>query len=240
MLILLFTLATFTSIVAALIGFGGGMLLLAVLPFLLPASAIIPLHGVSQLASNSSRFVFGWQHIYWPVLLPFVIGSSIGVAFTSQLLSQVPAALWPVLIGSYMLLSLWGPSFNRLATKAENFYLLGALQSGLALFVGAPGPLSTPLLIKRCANHQQVIVTAALLMTISHLLKIIIFGVHGFDYLDFGWPLAALIAGAILGSWLGTRWRADTDSARAKQLIKGLLSLLALSMLGRGVYQLLA
>ena len=47
-----------TSFMTAAIGVGGGIGLLAVMPQFLPISAVIPLHGLIQLVSNCSRFVF--------------------------------------------------------------------------------------------------------------------------------------------------------------------------------------
>jgi uncharacterized membrane protein YfcA len=44
--ILLTLFATVTSAIAGILGFGGGMLLIAILPSFLPAAVIIPLHGI--------------------------------------------------------------------------------------------------------------------------------------------------------------------------------------------------
>ncbi len=54
-----------TSLVAGVIGFGGGMLLIAILPMFLAPSLIIPVHGVTQLASNSSRMLFSFKDVQW-------------------------------------------------------------------------------------------------------------------------------------------------------------------------------
>ncbi|MDY0191288.1 MAG: hypothetical protein RBR22_11190, partial [Desulfuromonas sp.] len=46
--------ACLTSAMTAALGVGGGVLLLAVMSMLLPAAAIIPLHGLVQLGSNAN------------------------------------------------------------------------------------------------------------------------------------------------------------------------------------------
>jgi hypothetical protein len=51
-----------TSLIAAAIGVGGGLGLLSVMPSFLPVSAIVPLHGATQLVSNASRFLFDRQN----------------------------------------------------------------------------------------------------------------------------------------------------------------------------------
>ena len=42
----------FTSMIAGIFGFGGGMLLIAIMPSFMHPSLVIPIHGVTQLASN--------------------------------------------------------------------------------------------------------------------------------------------------------------------------------------------
>ncbi len=51
-----------TSVIAATVGIGGGLGLLAVMPSFVPISAVVPLHGVTQLASNASRFIADHRH----------------------------------------------------------------------------------------------------------------------------------------------------------------------------------
>ena len=52
-----------TSTCTAIIGMGGGIMLISAMPGLLPAAAIVPVHGAVQLASNSSRVLLGLRHI---------------------------------------------------------------------------------------------------------------------------------------------------------------------------------
>ena len=51
-------LALLTSTIAATLGMGGGVILIAVMPGFVPPAAIIPIHAVTQLASNLSRAAF--------------------------------------------------------------------------------------------------------------------------------------------------------------------------------------
>ncbi len=70
---LLLILAAFgTSVITAIAGVGGGMILIAFMPGLLPASAIIPVHAIVQLFSNGSRALFGWQNIDWGFTTAFI------------------------------------------------------------------------------------------------------------------------------------------------------------------------
>lgn len=231
MLILLFVISCLTSLLAALIGFGGGMLLIALLPLFLPAAAIVPVHGLTQLASNSSRTLFSPQDVLWPLIPGFLLGSLLGVGVFGWFWTQLPVQYLPVFIGLYLLLNLWHPGFQRLMSKYENVIWIGFLQSGLSLFVGATGPLSTSLLVKLSTDQNKVIVTAAMMMSISHLLKVLVFGFIGFAYLDYQWPLLALITGAIAGSFLGAKIRPPEPNPRSIFWIKLGLSALSLHMM---------
>ena len=75
---LLVPIVFFTSCLAAVLGMGGGMLLIACMPGLVPPAAIIPIHAVTQLASNLSRAVFGWRDIDRGIVAPFVLGAAGG------------------------------------------------------------------------------------------------------------------------------------------------------------------
>ena len=72
--------AFFTSTLTAVIGMGGGILLISAMPGLLPAAAIIPVHGAVQLASNGSRVLLGIRHIEWRIFWPFSIGAVLGLS----------------------------------------------------------------------------------------------------------------------------------------------------------------
>lgn len=231
MLALLLLISCLTSLLAALVGFGGGMLLIAILPLFLPAAAIVPIHGLTQLASNSSRALFSLHDVLWPLIPGFLCGSLLGVGLFGWLWTQLPVEYLPVFIGLYILLNLWHPGFKGLMSRYEHAIWIGFLQSGLGLFVGATGPLSTSLLLKHSADQNKVIVTAALMMSVSHLLKVLVFGFIGFAYLDYLWPLTALILGAVAGSYLGSKIRPPAPDPRFIHWIKLGLSALALQMI---------
>ena len=52
---ILFIVAMLTSILSGVIGMGGGILLFSCMTLFLTLDVIVPVHGVVQLSSNSSR-----------------------------------------------------------------------------------------------------------------------------------------------------------------------------------------
>lgn len=220
-----------TSAVAGIVGFGGGMLLIAILPLFLNPAVIIPIHGITQLASNSSRMVFSLKDVHWRLLPAFLAGSVIGVLLFGFLLSTLPTQYVPIGIGLYIILNLWCVRFSRFISKYENYTIIGLLQTGLGLIVGATGPLSLTVLTKELSSKDQVIATSSLFMTISHLAKIPVFMVMGVSLLDHTTLLFYMIAGSIIGSFIGTQLRLAANNEKLMFAIKILLTLIACRLL---------
>ena len=221
----------FTSVIAGVIGFGGGMLLIAVLPLFLNPSLIIPVHGITQLASNSSRMLFSLKYVQWALLPKFLVGSLIGVFFFGFLLSNISTEYVPIAIGLYIILNLWSTRFSKFIKKYENYYLIGLLQTGLGLIVGATGPLSLTVLTKQLSSKDEIIATSSMFMTISHLAKIPVFMAIGVSLLGHLNILIYMVIGSILGSFIGTRLRLLSNNDKLILVIKVLLSVMAIRML---------
>jgi len=221
----------FTSVIAGVIGFGGGMLLIAILPLFLSPNLIIPIHGIAQLASNSSRMVFSLKDVQWVLLPKFLVGSLIGVVLFGFLLSNMSTEYVPIGIGLYIILNLWSTRFTKFIKKYENYYLIGLLQTGLGLIVGATGPLSLTVLTKELHSKDEIIATSSMFMTISHLAKVPVFMAIGVSLSEHFTLLMYMVLGSILGSFIGTRVRLAANNEQLILVIKVLLSVMALRML---------
>lgn len=237
-IVVLALLACLTSTLAAVIGLGGGMLMIAILPFFLPAGAIIPVHGVTQLASNLSRWMLDHRRIAWALLPAFIAGAVLGAVFAGLVYVRVPTEWLPPIIGVYILLHVWWPTFAKILSRFENMAVMGFLLTALGIFVGAPGPILMPLLQQRLADHHAVVVTLALFMSLGHAFKLVVFLLAGFDFLEYGFETLALLTGAVLGSVLGTRLRHRIDGAQFKTVLRWVLSLLAARMVVSGFVEL--
>lgn len=223
--------AFITSVVAGVIGFAGGMMLIAIMPAFLHPALIIPIHGITQLASNGSRMVFSWQYVQWRLLPKFLWGSLAGVLLFAGLLLNMPSHYIPFFIGLYILLTLWSKRFSNIINRYENFYVIGFLQTGLGLVVGATGPIAVSVLTKNLGHPNQIIATSSLFMSISHLAKLFVFGWMGFAFFEHFFVILLMVIGAILGSWVGTKLRGFTKNESLVLLIKILLSVLATHMI---------
>ena len=216
-----------TSGITAMIGVGGGMILIAILPSFLPVSALIPIHGINQWASNFSRAAFSYKDIQFKVVPMFIFGSVIGVFTMSTVIYFISLNYIPLFIGFYILLSLHSKTFNKKIRKFENYFLIGFFQTGLSMVVGATGPLSMTLLLKEFDNGNKVIATQAALMSLTHTFKIFAFIFFGFIFLDYIGVILTMMIGSIIGSYIGTIFRKKIDAEKFKKMLKVLLTLLA-------------
>jgi len=220
-----------TSTVAGVVGIGGGMMLIVILPSFLPLNALIPIHGLTQVSSNLSRAIFGYKDVKVEVIPKFLLGSLLGIGFFMGILSFISLEYVPLFIGIYILLSLWSAKFNEKIKRYENYYLAGFFQTGLSMVVGATGPLTMTLLLKDYKDKHIVVATGAALMSITHILKVFVFMYFGFVFFDYIGVIVAMIIGAVAGSWAGTQLRDKIDGKKFVIILKVLLSALAINVI---------
>lgn len=224
-------LAFFTSALAAVMGMGGGMLLIAAMPGLLPAGAIIPVHAFTQLASNASRALFGWRSIAWEIVPAFTLGAVLGAWLGGEVYGSLDLHWLPALIGAIILLITWVPLPQVPGGGQVALAVLGFYQTGLGMIVGATGPLGASLLLRRNPDRDWLVVNSALYMSLNHALRIAAFAALGFSFAPWWQLMLAMAAAVIAGSWLGTRMRAYIPQRNFQRLFKTLVTLLALRMI---------
>lgn len=229
--ITLVPIAFFTSALAGAMGMGGGMLLIATMPGLLPASAIIPIHAFTQLASNVSRAAFGWRAIAWEIVPAFTLGALFGAWFGGEVYGSLNLHWLPAVIGALILLITWVPlpqvpGGGQVALAALGFY-----QTGLGMVAGATGPLRASLLLRRNKDRDSLVVNTALYMSLNHGLRMLAFTALGFSFAPWWHLMLAMAVAVIAGSWAGTRLRHYIPQRNFHHLFKILVSLLALRMI---------
>lgn len=221
----------FTSTIAGIVGVGGGMMLIVILPSFLPLNALIPIHGLTQVSSNLSRAIFGYKDVQYEVIPKFLLGSAIGIGMFAAVLNLISLEYVPLFIGIYILLSLWSEKFNEKIKRYESYFLAGFFQTGLSMVVGATGPLTMTLLFKDYEDKNKVVATGAALMSITHILKVFVFMYFGFVFFDYIGVIVAMIIGAISGSWVATKLRDKIDGKKFTMILKVLLSALAIQVI---------
>lgn len=220
-----------TSTLTATIGLGGGVLLISLMAGVLPAAAIVPVHGAVQLASNASRVLLGRSHIEWRIALPFVAGAVVGAVAGSRIVVRLSFEALPLYLGVFVLAVTWIPMPTRVHQFRGQYAVLGAVQTFLSLFVGATGPMTTPFLLHAGLPRDRLVVTLGLAMTAIHVLKLTVFALAGFAFAPYAVLIGGMVGAVVLGSWVGTGLRGHVPERALRKVITALISALAVRMI---------
>lgn len=239
--------ALLTSILSAVAGLGGGVILLLVIAQFVAPTTAIPIQGAIQLVSNGSRAALLRRSIAWPVvgwssvlLLP---GSLVGVAIATS----VPEDAVRVVLAGFVLVLAWRPQWLKLrpagvapgrheqAGQARDRRRLllgvGAASGLLNSTVGASGPVTSPFFKAVTATHVAFVATAATTQVAAHTAKLIAFTSSGWDIADHLDVIAVGIVGVVVGSAIGTRLLGRLTTAHLDAVFKIVLSALAIRLL---------
>ena len=220
-----------TSCLTAVIGMGGGVLLLMLMPGLVPTPAILPIHALTQLASNLSRAAFGWRAVDLAIIPAFTLGALAGVWLGAQVYQWLDERWLPALIGGFILVFTWLPLPVVHGGGQLALALLGFCQTGLGMLAGATGPLGAAVLLQRNKERDWLVVNTAVYMTLNHALRVFAFFAIGFSFAPW-WPLVtAMVAAGIAGSWVGTRLRRKVPQRNFHQWFRLLVTALAVRMI---------
>jgi len=220
------------SVLAAVMGMGGGILLITLMPGLVPAPAILPLHAAIQLASNASRAFFGWRHIDAGIIPGFVVGALLGAVLGAGIYGGLDTRWLPAMIGLLILLFTWVPLPSVRGGGQLALALVGFYQTGLGMIAGATGPVGAAVLMRRNTERDWLVVNTALYMSLNHVIRVAAFALIGFSFGQWWRLLGTVIVAVILGSWVGTRLRARVPQYNFQRLFRWMVTLLALRMIG--------
>ncbi|HEX6142760.1 MAG TPA: sulfite exporter TauE/SafE family protein, partial [Geminicoccaceae bacterium] len=212
-----------TSFLTAAVGIGGGAVLLACMAVLMPPSALIPVHGMVQIGSNAGRTLIMLGHVEHRILLPFALGSALGVALGGLVVVQLPPAALQIGLAGFILWSTWGrvPSaIGRLAVSGA-----GLVSSFLTMFFGATGAFVASMLKSMRLGRMEHVASQAACMSLQHALKVLTFGLLGFAYGPWVPLIALMIASGFLGTVLGKRVLMRTADDRFHTLLSAVLTL---------------
>lgn len=218
------------SFITGSMGIGGGIALLAVMATLMPAAAVIPVHGVVQLGSNASRAGLQWRHIDWRTFAGFSAGSLFGIAAGGSVAITLPNSTLRLGLALFILYSTWGPRMRLASSGQAAVAAMGAAASFLTMFFGATGPFVSAILSRRGYSPRGLVGTHAMCMTAQHALKIAVFGILGFAYGEWLGLTALMLVAAFAGTYAGTLVLNRLPAKTFAVALKTLLTLLALNL----------
>ena len=222
-----------TSLISGVVGMAGGVTLLAIMTFFLDWQELIPIHGVVQLVSNSSRAFFLRNHIIKSILFHFLIGIPFGVGFAIFLVKELSSKSTPlvfitILIG-YVLLK--PKKLPPIKIPPIGYIFVGIVSGFLGILVGATGPFLAAFFVRDDYDKEQIVATKAALQLSTHMLKIPAFLYLGFNYINYLPLITVMSFAAIMGTRLGVHILGKTSDRLFRILYQIALATAALRLL---------
>lgn len=224
-----------TSFIGVVTGAAGGLVLLSVMAFIFPPAILIPLHTVIQLGTGTSRAIMLRRYVLHKTLLPFFIGSAIGSAVGAQIFVALPTAVLQGGMGVFIIVLAWLPKFASKGDETRRFGLIGFAVTFLGMFVSATGTLLAPFVLSASPDRRNHVATMGILMAFGHVTKLVAFGLLGMSLGAYVPLMAAMIATAVLGNWVGSRALNLVPERAFRVVLQVLLTILAARLIWVGV-----
>lgn len=235
-LLLLAAGALVASVLSAVAGFGGAVVLLPVLALVFGVRDAVPILTVAQLVGNASRVWFNRREVCWPVVGWFAVGSVPlgvlgGVVFATAplpVLSRAVGALLILVVACRHLL----PKKTRTIPQWA-FAPVGAANSFISAVAGTAGPLTAPFFLAFGLVKGAYIGTEAVTAVVTHATKIAVYGTA--DLMTTKGVVVGLLLGVFMvgGTYLGKRLVDRVSEAAFVRIVEAVLA-------AAGVYFLVA
>ena len=236
--------AFITSSISAVLGMGGGIILLGIMAIIIPEGyKVIALHGMVQLFSNSTRTYVFRQHIKKDLIKQFLGGALIGISisiiiilmlinyFNVQSANEIKVEVLKPFIGLFIVWYLFLKGSNK-EKKVNSFIPVGLIAGLSSIFVGAIGPLIAPFFLGKGLNKENIIANKAASQMITHLSKIPLF-VYFFNmnYKSELNILLPLILAVYVGTNVGKKILSFIPELLFKKLFKITLFIIAIRLI---------
>jgi len=243
--LLILILASFlTSSISAVLGMGGGIILLGIMAIIIPEGfMVIALHGVIQLVSNATRTYVFRNHLRWDIIKPFLWGAIIGLLISVLIIFSIifyfnlgfgddlKVDFLKPLIGVFIIWYLFFKKSKK-KTNLKSFFLAGGISGLSSVFIGATGPLIAPFFLSYNLTKENIIANKAACQVISHVGKIPIFIlVFHVNYLAEFQVLLPLMLAVFLGTNLGKKILGFIPQKLFLKLFKTALFLIAVKLI---------
>ena len=243
-LIILIISAFVTSSISAILGMGGGIILLGIMAILIPEGyMVIALHGIIQLISNTTRTYVFRKNLKKYLIKEFSIGVFFGVSLSIVIImiliqlfqvssaNEIKVEILKPLIGLFIICYLFLKESKK-EKKVSSFIPLGGISGLSSIFIGATGPLIAPFFLNKNLLKEDIIANKAACQMITHATKIPLF-IYFFNvnYLDEYTTLIPLIIAVFLGTIFGKRLLQFIPETLFKKIFKIVLFIIAIRLI---------
>ncbi|WP_100642409.1 sulfite exporter TauE/SafE family protein [Alteromonas facilis] len=220
------------SLLTAAVGVGGGAFLITIMADIVPPLALIPVHGIVQLGSNTSRAVLTRKHTQWSSVGWFLLGGLVATVLSIWLLTNIQLSFIPLIIAIFILWICWGPMPEvGLANTRLGLSVGGLLTTAASMLVGASGPLVSAWLGRKSGDRWAYTANFSTCMALQHSLKIVVFGIAGFAFAEWLLLLAFMIIAGYVGTNVGLKLLGKIPERQFKTLFRWILTLLSIRLI---------
>jgi len=224
----------FSAALTALVGFGGGTILIGVLLLFMPPAVAIPFHGLVQLFSNGWRVILFRKHIGWHLAWRFTLLLPLGIILGLWFFQGLGKEMIQLLIGLTVVFALFARNLKGVRHKdlpTSAFIPLGLVMGILNMIVGVVAPLMGVLVVRKELNKEAMIGTLGFFALSGHVFKVAAFGWAGFHFEDHIPALAIMVPSVMVGGVLGKWLLGKVDEKFFRVFFQGLLILLSLKLI---------
>lgn len=218
--------------ISGAVGFGGALLLLPALVYVIGPRSAVPVLTIAQLLGNLSRAGFGWDEIRWRPVLRFGAGAVPASLLGSMLFVALPPGWISRLIGAFLLVVV-ALRHTRLGqrTVPQGFLpLAGSVVGLLSALAGSAGPLGAVVFLGLRLPATAYVATEAMSAVVMHLTKSLAYGRYAAMTLRDLTGGMALGGAMVLGSWTGRRLIERLSEKWFGRLVEALLLVAAFSL----------
>lgn len=207
--------------------------MLSLMTFFLPFHLLIPIHGMVQLVSNSTRTWYLRKWLKSKMILPFLIGSPLGALVSTLLIKKLDSPNIPLLLIATMILyTIFKPKrLPELKLPNWAYGIIGFISGMLGILVGATGPFLAPFFIRDDLSKEEVVANKSGMQIITHATKVPAFFYLDFKYFDHMPVIAAMTLAAVLGTKYGVILLGKINERVFRIFFKSLLMVAALRIL---------
>ena len=198
--------ALVASLIAAVAGFGGAVIMLPVLVWAVGVQDAIPVLTIAQLMGNLWRVLLNRTELNWSVVKRFAIGVVPAATVGGIIFATAPGAVLVRALGVFLVLLVvyrhtpWG-KHTRMTLRG--FIPLGAAAGIISAIFGTTGPVTAPFFLAFGLLKGAYIGTEAMTTVVMHITKLAVYGKYaliGVHTLLIGIAIGVVM---FLGTYLG-------------------------------------
>lgn len=238
----LFLLVTFGSLLTGLTGLGGGTLILAGLLLFFPPELALPLHSFTQFTANALRAGFFFKKVSWKTVGSYALLMLPFAWLGAELFEHINSSILKIIVGALILASVipWKLKFQS-APRTSTFVIAGGLSGFMGIFVGAVGPVVTPLFNRLPLGREGNLSTKSAGQMCLQLSKIIAFGgAAGVNYLAIKENIGILMLGSFIGVGISIPLGKKISDQKFDLAVNVLLTLISIKVLYEGIRELIS